>query len=329
MMNIQIGVNIKRFRQQKDITQEKFAEYMNVSAPAVSKWERGETLPDISMILPIASFFGVSTDELLGYDKAAVEMEIQKRIAKMDELWAKGKYKENEEVLLAALHDFPNDFRILVTYMHHLVGGRTAESSQEKILSHAEELLAGCRRILDECTTNGLRFEAAHIMAIVYKAQGEIDKAIACFDDFPSWWSSKEQHIEQLFPHGTEEWLERINVNIVTLGCGALQKYFRTLWLSDKTFEEKDRLSELLAEQIKTFCAEAGYESTKSILGSIYHEGGKYSNMEKRYDTAAKYYEKYLECSADSAASATWLKNAPFFTELRKTEAFQAVLAKY
>lgn len=69
-MNLYIGENIKRLRKLKNITQETLADRMHVSCAAVSKWERGETLPDISMVIPLASYFGVSTDELLGLDHA-------------------------------------------------------------------------------------------------------------------------------------------------------------------------------------------------------------------------------------------------------------------
>lgn len=71
-MKINIGTNIKRLRQSKGITQEQLAEAVNVSCPAVSKWERGETLPDITLLQPLAFYFGVSLDELMGYDKEKV-----------------------------------------------------------------------------------------------------------------------------------------------------------------------------------------------------------------------------------------------------------------
>ena len=37
-----IGIKIKKFRHQKDLTQEQLAEYLNVSVPAVSQWESGK-----------------------------------------------------------------------------------------------------------------------------------------------------------------------------------------------------------------------------------------------------------------------------------------------
>ena len=62
-MELFIGDNIKRLRRQKGITQETLADRMHVSTAAVSKWERNETFPDIAMVIPLASYFGVSTDE--------------------------------------------------------------------------------------------------------------------------------------------------------------------------------------------------------------------------------------------------------------------------
>ena len=68
-MEITIGENIRRLRREKGMTQEQLAEVLNVTNAAVSKWERGDSLPDITMLFPIAEFFGVSVDNLMGYDE--------------------------------------------------------------------------------------------------------------------------------------------------------------------------------------------------------------------------------------------------------------------
>lgn len=75
-MKILIGENIKRLRREKDMTQEALAEYLNVSIAAVSKWERNETYPDITLLFPLAQFFGVTLDILMGYDEAKIKGEI-------------------------------------------------------------------------------------------------------------------------------------------------------------------------------------------------------------------------------------------------------------
>ncbi len=62
-----IGKNIKRLRQSKGVTQEQLAEVLCLSGQAVSKWENGTALPDITLLPIIADYFGVTIDELMDY----------------------------------------------------------------------------------------------------------------------------------------------------------------------------------------------------------------------------------------------------------------------
>ena len=62
-----IGKNVKRLRQNKGITQEQLGEMLGISSQAVSKWENGSALPDITVLPKLADYFGISIDELMGY----------------------------------------------------------------------------------------------------------------------------------------------------------------------------------------------------------------------------------------------------------------------
>ncbi|MCR5795938.1 MAG: helix-turn-helix domain-containing protein [Solobacterium sp.] len=57
---------LRSFRRARKITQEELADAMGVTAQAVSKWERGTAMPDISLLPELAVYFGVSLDELFG-----------------------------------------------------------------------------------------------------------------------------------------------------------------------------------------------------------------------------------------------------------------------
>ena len=63
-MNPEIGKVIKKLRNDKGIKQEELAEYVGISFQAVSKWENGVTMPDISLLPKLAIFFGVTIDDL-------------------------------------------------------------------------------------------------------------------------------------------------------------------------------------------------------------------------------------------------------------------------
>ena len=61
-----IGKRILELRKRHSMTQEKLANEMGVSIGAVSKWETGASIPDLTMLCALADFFHVSTDYLLG-----------------------------------------------------------------------------------------------------------------------------------------------------------------------------------------------------------------------------------------------------------------------
>jgi len=65
-MNLsKLGLRIKSLREKKRLTQSQLANSLHISAQAVSKWERGENAPDITMLVPLSSILEVSIEWLL------------------------------------------------------------------------------------------------------------------------------------------------------------------------------------------------------------------------------------------------------------------------
>jgi len=62
----QIGNNIAACRKQCDLTQAELADKLNYSDKAVSKWERGESVPDVATLMLLAEQFGVTVNDLVG-----------------------------------------------------------------------------------------------------------------------------------------------------------------------------------------------------------------------------------------------------------------------
>ena len=67
----QIGAYISKLRKEKDMTQGQLADEMNVSHQAVSKWERGDSLPDIGTLDELARYFNKTMDQLLSSSPTA------------------------------------------------------------------------------------------------------------------------------------------------------------------------------------------------------------------------------------------------------------------
>lgn len=77
---MELNNKLRALRTAKGLTQEQLADQIGVSAQAVSKWERGATMPDISLLPDISVFFGVSIDELFGITEEKEYERIQNMI---------------------------------------------------------------------------------------------------------------------------------------------------------------------------------------------------------------------------------------------------------
>lgn len=166
-MNIYFGENLKNLRKQKNLTQERLAEFLGVSFQTVSKWERGDTYPDITMLPEIASFFKVSVDEILGVNRAKDEEEIIKELEAYDNLTDK---KIKTETINRLKEKFPNDFRILIRYLGCLVHFSVDETSVDS------EIKAIYNNIQENCTDDRIRIKAKRAIIEHYRNLYEINK---------------------------------------------------------------------------------------------------------------------------------------------------------
>lgn len=161
-MTIYFGENLKKLRKEKELTQETLADYLGVSFQAVSKWERGETYPDITMLPAISSFFGVSIDDLIGVDKVQNEQKINEYLEKYDTMRLKDTSAVFEE-FQKAVKEFPGEFRILIRYMELLTEEKDSvlKPDYEKT---SEELMSIYKNIQNHCTDDGIRIWAKRLI---------------------------------------------------------------------------------------------------------------------------------------------------------------------
>jgi len=103
---------LKELRKNKNVSQEKFAEYLGVSYQAVSKWENGVTSPDILLLPDIARYYGITVDELLRNDTEDADSCYGETCRKAEELFRNGKREELIPLWREAYKKLPCDIRI-------------------------------------------------------------------------------------------------------------------------------------------------------------------------------------------------------------------------
>lgn len=83
-----LGANIASYRKQQRLTQARLAEKLNYSDKAVSKWERGESMPDVLTLVQLSELFGISVNDLLSdpnclpEERGAVVSKMEKAVEK-------------------------------------------------------------------------------------------------------------------------------------------------------------------------------------------------------------------------------------------------------
>ena len=107
-MMMYLPANLKKYRIAKDLTQEEVAEFLGITAQSVSKWERGESYPDITFLPALANIFETSVDLLIGMDAVRAE-ETRYNIHKTAVEYQKnGEYDKAEKTYREALLTYPN-----------------------------------------------------------------------------------------------------------------------------------------------------------------------------------------------------------------------------
>ncbi len=163
-----IGITIKKFRHQQDLTQEQLAEYLNVSVSAVSQWESGKTVPDVSTILALANFFDITLDELFDRSSKDKEKELEKYNELDMQYSRQGNIKELLSLWREAVQKYPGDFTCLIKLAYSLEATVYSGGESEEIEKNAKESIVICERILRDCTESDTRNSALQILVHLY-----------------------------------------------------------------------------------------------------------------------------------------------------------------
>ncbi len=308
-MNILIGENIKRLRKTKNITQEQLAEAMNVSIAAVSKWERSETYPDITVLSPLAYYFSVSIDELMGYDESKIDQEIDELLIRYHELYQPATWNDAGKLIRDAYKKYPNDYRIMHWYMWHIAGG-SADNDIQNLLHHKEEFTEICNKILHGCTDIGICFQAYTMLGKLLWADGKYDDALALYrGHFLNWYESVGQKSEQLFAKNTPEFLYWVKRNLFELIGFAADKVSKSIFFDNEIpYAERIKRIESYGDAAAKMHNETGDDFllvfADSIMGRLANDlkyrGGTPEDTARVKEKSVKLHRMIMERSEES-----------------------------
>ena len=210
-----IAATIKRLRREQDMTQEVMAEYLGLSPQAISRWETGQAMPDISLLPALANLFGVTTDELLGMNDLRQEQHLSEVFGTAQKLRDSGKYDEAAELLRGELALFPRNWGLMSELAITLTFG---DPVVPQALSEAISL---CERVLAGSSSEKLRATTRSLLALLYQQSGQHAKALSLVKTFPHIWESREMILAAV---GDEEALRQAVLAALALAVRKTQR---------------------------------------------------------------------------------------------------------
>ncbi len=183
MNEINISATLSAKRRERGLTQDDLAAHMGVTKASVSKWETGQSYPDITLLPKLAAYFDLSIDELVDYhpqlDKAAIRTLYHDLAAAFAAEPFEAVLTRCREAIKAYYACYPLLLQMAVLLVNHAQLAPTAEEQQALM----EEAAALCQRIRQESGDLWLNREALSLEGMCQQFLGQPEKLVALYGD--------------------------------------------------------------------------------------------------------------------------------------------------
>lgn len=182
MKDLNIANAIMKKRKEKGITQDELAAYMGVSKASVSKWETGQSYPDITFLPELAAYFNISIDELIGYEPQMLKEDIKKTYYRLSNEFANRPFEEVIAECREIIKKYYSCFPLLMQMSILLLNHYMLEKDQEKQKEILSEIVDLCRHIKQEGDDLWLSKQANSIEALAQIVLQKPDEVFALLD---------------------------------------------------------------------------------------------------------------------------------------------------
>lgn len=209
---MKINEIIKEKRKELQLTQEKVAEYLGVSTPAVNKWEKGTSYPDITSLPALARLLNTDLNTLLSFNEELTDNEIGYFANKMVDVIQKEGFELGYKMAIEKIQEYPNCDKLIYTVASSLDGilVMTGIEDNKKYDEQIEKMYERISNSEDETIRN----QAVSMLISKHMQREEYDQVQQLLDILPEYPFDKRQlqanlYIKQRKYHVAMELLEK------------------------------------------------------------------------------------------------------------------------
>lgn len=203
-----LAENLKKYRLLKNLTQEDIAQYLGITAQSVSKWERGESYPDITFLPALANILETSIDLLLGMNTIRSEETRLNIHRKAIAYQRNGDYDSAEKTYRDALLIYPNKPGMILGLASTLA-----------LKGNSDEAIELMERGLPLSINEKQKATMRATLCFLYLKVGKVDKANRLASELPHTRESREV-IQPLIQQNLSNFEIDENIRTILLGDG-------------------------------------------------------------------------------------------------------------
>lgn len=181
---MRIGEQIKNHRKNVGFTQEQVAEYLGVSTPAVNKWEKGNTYPDISLLPALARLLKIDMNELFSFREELTEKEIGQFVNELTEISLEN-FTEAFERAVSKIQEYPHCDLLIYSIAAVLNGALTlSDLEDEKKSEYNTAIISWLERTADS-QDEKVRTSSIFMLAAKYVQMEKYEEANIFLNKIP------------------------------------------------------------------------------------------------------------------------------------------------
>lgn len=234
---MRIGEVIRKYRKEAGFTQEEMANRLGVTTPAVNKWEKGNSSPDIELLAPIARLLHISLDTLMSFQEELTKTEISDIIKKLDSIMEAENFEHAYQFALEKAREYPN-CNSLIWQIAVILDARRMTGECEDYEKYDKQINAWYEMALND-ENEEIKHCAADSLFGLYLRKKEYAKAESYLQFFSNYDPMKKIYQGRLYKEqGNEEAAYKMFENVLYSGYQTMN--FAISMMKVMAIEKKD-----------------------------------------------------------------------------------------
>lgn len=241
---MKINEIIKERRSQQGLTQEQVADYLGVSAPAVNKWEKGTTYPDITLLPALARLLGTDLNTLLSFKEDLTAREISCISNEITKVAANGNLTQAFDMAREKLREYPSCDQLIISMAVLMEGLSMLYSDSRAEADHTDEIMTLYERAA-KSSDPAIKNQAQSMLVSKYMKHQDYDKAdqlLAQLPDEPQMNKKQLQANLHIYKNELDEAVKITQQRLMTETSAILSALYTLIGIAIKKGEDADAM---------------------------------------------------------------------------------------